>query len=283
MLKKNLFFIAAFIIFSGLKAQENNSLVYLQDKEKELAALFDSLYNLEDTAERDSLNRSVILSFTKELSQEEGFYYRWPELGRMGKVYSEDDRVKLYTWYLQKGDGDYAYFGLLSYRMPGGTKKKKADIVTVLLEDVSDGIKDPENLALTPESWYGCVYYSMKTFSHRRNSWYALIGYDFNDQFSDKKLIEILQIDPKGEVVFEGKFKYKDKEIKRMIFEYSSEVAMFLNYDPRLRRIVFDHLRPFDPVLAGNFRFYAPDGSYDALRFEKGSFILEEDVDARNE
>ena len=83
--------------------------------------------------------------------------------------------------------------------------------------------------------------------------------------------------------MFGGDIHIKDKPIqKRLIFEYSSEVAMTLNYDENLEMIVYDHLRPHQPFFEGNYRFYAPDGSYDALRFEKGEFYQEEDIDARN-
>jgi hypothetical protein len=280
---KTLILFTALFICQMLPAQDPNPLLRLQKTEKELVARFDSLYTLEDNPGRDSLNQAIINNFASILSGREGFYYRWNALPRVGKVYSEDDKLRVYTWYLQKSSGEYNYYGLLCYRQEGRRKKDPGSFVAMFLEDASDRIPEPEQATLNPGFWYGSVYYAIKTFTHRRNSWYALIGYDFNNPFSTKKLIEIVRVSKEGWVEFGGVFKANEQSKKRMIFEYSAEVAMFLNYDERMGKIVFDHLRPFEPILSGNYRFYGPDGSYDAFRFEKGIFILEEDVDARNE
>ena len=109
-----------------------------------------------------------------------------------------------------------------------------------------------------------------------------IFGFDLVDEFSNIKLLEVLELNRKGEPSFGGNFIVEDKKKQRIIFEYSEKISMSLKYDDRLDMIVFDHLSPFEPIFRNNFRFYGPDGSYDGLRFEKGDFILEEDVDARN-
>ena len=280
---RSIIFLCILFFPTILPGQQINPLFQLQKNEQELVTMFDSLYRMDDHSQRDSLNQQIIHDFSKLLSSWEGYNYRWNALPRMGKLFSEDNKLRIFTWYLPDKNGDYTYYGLVSFLRTEKRRNKAALIETVILQDESANIAFPENEKLSPSAWYGCVYYALKSFRHRRNTWYALIGYDFNTPFSDKKIIEILSLNKNGVVDFAGNFKLTEKETRRMIFEYSSEVAMFLNYDPRLDRIVFDHLRPFEPILTGNYRFYGPDGSYDAFRFEKGTFILEEDVDARNE
>jgi len=107
------------------------------------------------------------------------------------------------------------------------------------------------------------------------------MGFDFNNNFSNKKLIEVLTLDHKGEPAFGGEFRKEMQKVKRVIFEYSSEAVMSMNWDQKLKMIVLDHLSPSDPVLVNNYRFYTPDRSFDAFRFHKGVFLLEKDVDAR--
>ena len=68
----------------------------------------------------------------------------------------------------------------------------------------------------------------------------------------------------------------------RIVFEYSSEVAMTLRYDENLGKIVFDHLAPLHPIYHEVYQFYGPDGSYDAFEFREGIWVKQEDVDARN-
>ncbi|MFW5819953.1 MAG: hypothetical protein ACOCWA_01580, partial [Bacteroidota bacterium] len=199
-----------------------------------------------------------------------------------GRVSSGDNRIKAFTWYLQVNQNEYKYYGLIAYsdkKFPLGDEVYQV----IELNDQSDNIQHPEQKYLSVNEWYGAVYYGIHTFTHRRNSWYALIGFDFNDQFSNKKIIEILTLDKNDNIQFGGEIYFdEEQEFRRIIFEYSSEVAMTVNYDERLNMIVFDHLRPYQPFFEGNFRFYAPDGSYDGLQFKKGKFYREEDLDARN-
>ncbi len=57
---------------------------------------------------------------------------------------------------------------------------------------------------------------------------------------------------------------------------------MSLKLDPSEQRIVFDHLSPTKPELAGQPAFNGPDLSYDAYRWEKGQWLFQRDVDARD-
>jgi hypothetical protein len=46
--------------------------------------------------------------------------------------------------------------------------------------------------------------------------------------------------------------------------------------------IVFDHLSPANESYTGNYQYYGPDLSFDALRFENGIWELKENIDVRN-
>jgi hypothetical protein len=46
--------------------------------------------------------------------------------------------------------------------------------------------------------------------------------------------------------------------------------------------ITFDHLVPFHPIYENNYEFYGPDGSFEGLQFEDGTWIQRTDIDARN-
>ena len=80
--------------------------------------------------------------------------------------------------------------------------------------------------------------------------------------------------------VFDGD---KDNpQAKRVIFEYTRQVSMNLNYDPSKSMIVFDHLAPPDPKLKGKFDLYGPDMSYDGYKLVNGRWKLQEDIDLKN-
>ncbi len=113
---------------------------------------------------------------------------------------------------------------------------------------------------------------------------YTLIGYHFNDRFSDKKIIDVLYFDKNQDAVFGKPVFNTEKGVQhRVIFEYSGEVVMTVRYNPDLKMIVYDHLSPIEPELAGHPRFYAPDFSYDGYKWKSGMWIHQSDIDVRNQ
>ena len=69
-----------------------------------------------------------------------------------------------------------------------------------------------------------------------------------------------------------------------MMFEYNADLTMSLNFNEHKNEIVFNHLSASqEGLLNGQYQFYGPDGSYDALEFHRDKWFLREDVDVRNE
>lgn len=254
----------------------------LFETEKELKILFDSLYTMEDTPERKLLNEEILSVFKTALENPNAKIFKWTNLTKIGKVYSPDKKLMIFTWHLAFKGGKYEYYGIIRYSIEK-SRKSNEEIFVLSLHDRSEEMKNPAVLKLSDENWYGALYFGMKEYKFRHSTIYALFGYDFNDNYSQKKLIEILEFDKNGNADFSGKFDMDFQELKRIIFEYSDNVAMTLRYDERLDLIIYDHLTPFEPIFTGSYRFYGPDGSYDGLKFNKSTFQLMKDVDARNE
>jgi len=277
MLKQVLLFTLIFSFSTGGSAQSIQP--GLLQTESTLKGYFISLYNSENDQTRDSLNTLIIELFSTSLKSPESYTYVWDSLDMIGRLTSPDQKLKVYTWYLQNTKGNYSYFGFMQYNA-GSTKRPEIRFYS--LSDKSRGMKNPETHSLSPENWLGCLYYKSFLFTFKRESFYTLLGYHFNNEFSDKKYIEVLRFNKEGNAIFGGEFQSEFQTVKRVIMEYSSQLVTSIRYDEKLRMIVFDHLSPFEPMFTGNNRFYGPDGSYDGYRFHKGKFILQKDIDARN-
>jgi hypothetical protein len=112
---------------------------------------------------------------------------------------------------------------------------------------------------------------------------YTLLCFANEDLFISKKAVDILSFDETGKAWF-GKpvFRIHGKVQSRIIFRYTSKARMSLVWNASRKMIIFDHLSPSRPIYTGNYNYYGPDLSFDALRFENGFWELTEDVDARN-
>ena len=77
-------------------------------------------------------------------------------------------------------------------------------------------------------------------------------------------------------------FKMGKKRTKRLIFEYSAQIVMFVRYEKRYKKIVYDHLIPSPKSMVGKYEFYYPDGTYDALEYVGNKWIHRSDFYATN-
>lgn len=205
------------------------------------------------------------------------FEFPFDQLKTIGKVTSADKKIRLITWNVPLKDGTHIYYGFLQSRISG----KEPQVIR--LTDNSDNYRDAATETGSPDNWYGCLVYEIVEMKPAGETLYTLLGYDPNNLFTSKKLIDVLWFDPDGEPVF-GKpvFRMKTGIQSRVVFEYSAKVQMSVKWNERMKMIVFDHLSPSQPSLAGNYEYYGPDFSYDGFRFVKDFWVLAEKLDMRN-
>lgn len=199
-----------------------------------------------------------------------------------------DNKFRIITWNLFKEDGTHAFFGFLQVNnsktiKKGLFKKETTHSYEVFqLIDKSGTVKTPESYVGEPNKWFGMLYADVIKSD---DDYYTLIGWDGNDKLTQRKFIDILYFKADGTPIF-GKdvFKFPGKFAKRIMFEYASEVSMSLKYHDTRKQIIFSHLAPNtpDPLLEGQFQYYGPDGSFDALSIKKGKWDYVADVDVKN-
>ena len=206
------------------------------------------------------------------------FDFPFNQLNKLGKITSSDSKIRIFTWNLPSSDGANSYFGFLQYRQDG-----KHDITLVKLTDHRAEIADPGESTLTPDHWYGMLVYEIVETEINNMIYYTLLGFENRDLFLSCKIADVLYFNDDHEPMF-GKalFHYHNKYLCRILFWYSARVQMSLHWNDKLNMIVFDHLSPANESYTGNYQYYGPDLSFDALRFENGIWELKENIDVRN-
>ena len=199
------------------------------------------------------------------LKNSESLKYDFEKLTKISIQTSENKKVRIITWQIQFSSGVFSYFGFIQ------SNANKNDILLYQLNDKSEEISNIENAVFTPEKWYGTLYYKIVTNKYKKDTYYTLLGWDGNDNLTNKKIIDVLYFDSNNNPVF-GKpvFSYENKIQNRIIFEYGEQVKMLLNFDEDYKMIIWDHLAPSSPALKDKFQYYGPDFSYDGLKFNKG-------------
>lgn len=222
-------------------------------------------------------NKQILAYFDKVLTQRESFDYPFAKLRYVSKLLSDDERVRVITWNLPKQNGEYDYFGYVQ-RLDKKLKKVKL----FKLNDASETIENPETRELGAQNWYGALYYHMRTDNAGKETYYTLLGWDGNNKFTNKKLIECFYFNKNKLVLGPPVFKMGNEIQNRLVFEYAKQAKMMLRNDDKLDLIVYDHLAPSVDKFKGQYMYYGPDLSQDGIKFIDGSWVLKPNLDLRN-
>jgi len=212
-------------------------------------------------------------NFLSCLSIEESFEFPFEKLENIGKIYSPDKRIRIYTWNIPDGISENMYYGIIQYF---SHDKEKINLVTL---NRSDGL----NFTNLDKTWSGSLYYKIIESKHAGRKYYALLGFDLNTPLSNKKVIEVISIDDFDTLYFcEKLLQYEEHMVDRIIFEYNEKAVMSLQYNENMKMIVFDHLSPSKPSLNGQYEFYGPDFTYDGLKWENGIWVYHSNIEITN-
>lgn len=265
--------IILFLITININAQ-TGSIVQLEDS---IQSIFNKIILSKNDNEKLGYNSEIQNIFTKLLNKKNSFEYPFTKLKHVSKLNSDDGLLRVFTWNLPFNNGTYEYFGFIQI------KSKNNNVSLIKLTDNSDKISLPQEKILDNTNWYGALYYKILTNNYKNKTYYTLFGWDGNDNFTNKKIIETLIIKRKTPQFGDPIIKMGDETYNRIIFEYSKQAKMMLRYDEQEELIVFDHLAPSLKKFKGQYMYYGPDLSQDGLQFENGYWILKPNLDLRNE
>jgi len=257
-------FILLFVFSIPLKS-ENENISHFAEAEKRMSQLARKITEIRfDDSLLFKTNDSLVAEFDKTLNVDGSFSYPFDSIQYIGKIASKDGLLRIFTWNIVKADGTHAQFGFIQYLL-----KAEKRLLLYKLIDKSESIEHPESQNLTTENWFGATYYQVLETKGLNGTLYTLIGWDGNNLYSSKKVIEVLTFDEKGKPKFgEPIFQFEKNITSRIVFEFSRMVTMMVRWDDDYQMIVMDHLAPNNPIYEGNPKFYGPDLSYDGLKFQ---------------
>lgn len=209
------------------------------------------------------------------LKREGSFEYPFDSLKNdVCQVVSPDGRVRIFTWFAVGDAGNYHYYGYLQYH-----DKQAKKVRLFELTDNGAQLESYDNQTFTPQNWRGMLYYGIVEKKHQGEVIYTLLGWDGCGLYTTRKIIEPLTFTEKGQPRFgKSMIKVGRKKMKRLVFEYNKRATMMIQYDEALDLVVLDHLAVLGTQDTSNPMFYAPDMSYDALKFEDGMWFYQSNI-----
>lgn len=271
-LKIYLINIAFLVLLAPVKAQTSKT---------DISYLLEDLYywilNSRSDSERMRLNDSVILLINNYVASDSVMKHRFDNVRNLGQIDSPDGKIKIINWNLVLRDGSNKYY---LYIIRRGEKKGSNTVYKLTGANSSKPIKT--NLIYTPEDWYGASYYAIQPFKAGKNVCYILLGIDFGNNFTTRKIIDVLSFDQIGGISFGREcFRKGGETLSREVIEYSSEGLVSLRIHSK-KLVVFDHLDSFSNKNGNNPLDLGAGLYFDGYMLKKGVWNYVSNIEVKN-
>lgn len=244
-------------------------LVAFQDS---LVALGSRIYNAEEESQRIEANFSFVRMLVIALQQPYSFDFSFDRLNTISILKAPDQTFRVFSWHVPLADGSYLYYGAIQQNTKNGQLQ-----LTPLLDKTFEW-SNPETVITKADQWYGAQYDTIISY----DAHYLLLGWKGHTPDITQKVIEVLTF--QDNEVFLGAPIFESPETisnARIIFQFSSQLSMFLEYDEIHNRIVYDHLVPMDDRFATDAAHYGPDLTFDAWLLTSTGMEKRENVKIR--
>ncbi len=241
------------------------SLEKMHGLESRLLAMGDSM--ISDSSETVRIRNAylqipVLLDILKTPGS---FHYPFDSLRVISLTYAPDSSFRVFTWQFQLNSGRYRHLGAVQINSDS--------LRLIPFFDASDFMQSPEDSISGARKWYGAMYYKAMLQYSGDTAFYYFFGYDPNDPFSTRKLVEVMHFE-NGELILGArKFYFPERDSNRyqsrFFIEYKKEASASLNFDESRNLIIYDHLVPLNP-LSEAAADLVPDGTYEGFEYKNG-------------
>lgn len=266
--------------------------------ELQLEPLMNEMFEAKNANERFAANDKFLTTMEDALLFENSFSYHFEKLSKISILTSKDKQFRILTWAIVNQEGEWENYGYVQAR-----NAEDGTYEVYRLYDKSDEITDPETQKLDDSTWFGAVYYDLIQTKADNATIYTLLGWDGNNIYSRRKIIEPISFKRNsGKPIFGKNIFYKEKDRMRFIFEYSTQTNFTLKYGEQYyevegqtktkstlfhkarpfeveppktakeKLIFFDLLEPENPSMAGLTQYYVPSGEVVGLKFENNKW-----------
>lgn len=296
------FALVALLFVSSLTAHAQNKDV-MNAYQNQLQPLFEKVFNDPTDNQRYNANEQAVQLFLEALEQENSFFFQWNFGTKVSVLTSSDRQFRIITWPVVRDNGEYECFGFVqSYN----ERTEAYDIY--VLNDKSDEAFTPEEVILTPETWFGCVYQELIETKHEGRIYYTLIGWTGVDNLTQRKVVEPIFFRGGSSLPQFGQNLFRrEKNLRRMVLEYAKTAMVNVHYDEqycritenkkvkkkgrtinvqevrdeKFKMIIFDEIAPTIPGMEGLYQYYVPTGTEMAWIFVNGKWERHDNAQGR--
>lgn len=251
-------------LFLGIQYSNGQNLQKMQIWEDSLFNIGQKVFSNISEVEKIESNFLFVRTLVAALKEPNSYFFNFEHLKMISSVRSPDDNFRIFSWNIPLQDGSFLYYGSI--------QKKSGTLNLIPLLDKTFEIDDVDKAVLNNNQWYGAQYYEIVPYQQNK---YILLGWKGHDSHNTQKIIEVLNFLPDGKIKLGDHIFLDNTSISRKIFTYAKEAKMLLSFQPRDKRIIFDHLVPLE---GAKNQKNVPDLSHDAYLLDTKGLKLQTNV-----
>lgn len=303
-MKRIIFIFFAFLTVSSVCAQDKAAMAQYQ---QQLSELFDMVQRAPTDNQRYNANEQAVQLLGEALEMDDSFKWNWNFGTYISVLTSPDKKFRVFTWPVVSDQGEYECFGYVQ-----AYDEREETYLSYPLNDKSEDIINVEETLLSPDNWLGAVYQQLVQTSYEGKNYYILLGWTGCNPLIQRKVIEPIlfkngaSLPQFGQAVFR-----RERNLRRIVLEYSSKAMVNLNYSDQYTRtvvakrvktgsgkkarttivkqnedtkspmIIFDEVAPQIAGMEGLFQYYVPTGVEMSYIFTNGKWDLHDNAQGR--
>ncbi|MGC9150736.1 MAG: hypothetical protein ACP5F6_03115 [Microbacter sp.] len=252
----------SFLIASVTQAQQTT----LNQTEALLQRYFVQLYSSSNDQKRAEINDSICTTFQRTLSNPLSYDFPFDSLQYVGKIYSTDQEIRIYSWNYIQSTGNNVFTCFI---------QQKSDHSVYSLIQKKKVFLPAETGVIDKNNWYGALYYSAIPFMEHKKSAYFLLGWSQLSPKINFKVIEVLSFQ-NGKIMLGAPVIFKNGQtLDRIVIPYDARYSLSLAYDPKLRMILFNHLNNVNGLAI-------PDENFSGFQLTKTGLKLTKEMELKD-
>lgn len=235
----------------------------LPREEASLKTLFGKLHKAPSDSLRSLFNDSICQQLNVALKNDSSFAYAFDSLPFLGKIYSTDRKLRIYSWNYISDDGNYRFFSYFQFF--------NSRLIFVLQN--RPGYLPDEDRIIDAKNWYGALYYTAIPFSYQNKDHYILLGWSNYQNTLNFKVMDVISLNEETLTFGLPVFIRPDKSSYRVTLPYSADHSMALQYDQKLSLLIFSHM---NDESSKNGKI--PDESFSGFQLTSDKLIYKNEV-----
>ncbi len=236
----------------------------------------DAMINATDGNNRVIAGSNFNKLFAEALSKPNSFNENFSDLKWISIKNDANNSFRIFTWQIQNENEIFQSYGYIQ------TKDGK---VYPLNDKITTVNKDYEYEEMSPDNWFGSLYYNIKEISTKEGPAFLLFGYDGFDSKTRIKVIDVLRfvngVPVFGSEIFKMNNESRPDIKQRFVLDYSAVANATCNFNEELGIIMFDFLEMRTGITQDGGPAKIPDGTYCGFKQEGNLFTFIEKLDTQ--